>query len=133
MSIWWNKLALRHKLQIPTQLVLLVALTIAQVWIMKQFETKMLHSAAQKAQSSSMQSFLALNAMMLNGTISQGDNRSTFIKKMAGQDGATEFHIARGKSVSDSFGPGLPEENTPDEVDNQAISSNKIQTKILNS
>jgi hypothetical protein len=60
VGTWWNKLALRHKLQIPTQLVLLVVLTIAQVWIMKQFEAKMLHGATQNAQSSAMQSFLAI-------------------------------------------------------------------------
>jgi len=130
VGTWWNKLALRHKLQIPIQLVLLVVLTIAQIWIMKQFEAKMLHGATQNAQSSAMQSFLAINAMMLNGTISQTETRSTFIKKMAGQDDVTEFHLVRGKPVSDSFGTGLPEENTADEVDNQAISRNTVQTRV---
>ena len=130
MSNWWNELALRNKLQIPTQLALLIALTIAQVWIMNQFEAKMIQGATLNARSSAMQSFLSINSLMLNGSISQADNRSTFFKKMKDQDDVLDFHLVRGKAVSDSFGPGLPEENTSDEIDNLAISSNTVQTKI---
>jgi methyl-accepting chemotaxis protein len=110
--------------------MLLVVLTIAQLWIMKQFEVKMFHSASQSAQSSAMQSFLALNGMMLNGSISQAETRATFLKKMASQDDVIEFHLTRGKAISDAFGNGLPEENTGDETDLAAISNNTVQTKI---
>lgn len=130
MSKWWNELALRNKLQIPTQVALLIVLTIAQVWIMKQFEAKILQGATQNARSSAMQSFLALNSLMLNGSISQADNRAIFLKKMTSQDDVLEFHLTRGKAVSDAFGPGLPEENKGDEIDNLAIGSNTVQTKI---
>ncbi len=128
MKTWWHGLALRNKLQIPTQLALLVVLTLAQMWITKQFEIKMTQSSAQNARSNAMQSFLALNAMMLNGSISQADTRATFLKKMGGQDNVTEFHLVRGKPVSDAFGPGLPEENAADEIDRTALSSNSVQT-----
>ena len=130
MKTWWYGLSLRYKLQIPTQLLLLVVLTLAQLWIMKQFEAKMMQSVTQSAQSSSMQSFLALNGMMLNGSISQAETRATFLKKMASQDDVIEFHLTRGKAVSDSFGAGLPEENAGDELDRAAIGSNTPQTKI---
>lgn len=128
MNTWWRGLALRNKLQIPIQLALLVVLTAAQLWITKQFEVKMMQSSAQNARSNAIQSFLALNAMMLNGSISQSDTRSTFLKKMGGQDSVTEFHLVRGKPVSDAFGPGLPEENTADDIDRGAISSKAVQT-----
>jgi methyl-accepting chemotaxis protein len=130
MKSWWHKLALRNKLQIPTQLALLVVLTLAQIWVMRQFEEKMFHNAAQSAQSSAMQSFLALNGMMLNGSISQTETRATFLKKMTSQDGVLEFHLVRGKAINDTFGPGLPEENTGDELDRAAIASNTVQTRI---
>ncbi|MBX9848019.1 MAG: hypothetical protein K2X64_01895, partial [Rhodocyclaceae bacterium] len=130
MKSWWHKLALRNKLQIPTQLALLVVLTLAQIWVMRQFEEKMFHNAAQSAQSSAMQSFLALNGMMLNGSISQTETRATFLKKMTSQDGVLEFHLVRGKAINDTFGPGLPEENTGDELDRAAITSNTVQTRI---
>ena len=130
MNTWWHGLSLRNKLQIPTQLALLVVLTLAQIWVMKQFEEKMLHNAAQSAQNSAMQSFLALNGMMLNGSISQTDTRTTFLKKMASQDGVLDFHLTRGKAITDTFGAGSPGENTSDELDRAAISSNTVQTKI---
>ena len=132
MKTWWHGLSLRYKLQIPTQLVLLTVLTVAQLWVMSQFEVKMLQSVTQNAQSSAIHTFLALNGMMLNGTISQAETRSAFLKKMAGQDNVIEFHLARGKAVSDAFGAGLPEENTSDEIDRAAIGSNEVQTKINN-
>jgi methyl-accepting chemotaxis protein len=128
MTTWWHGLSLRNKLQIPTQLVLLLVLTIAQLWITKQFEIKMVQNSAQNARGNAMQTFLALNAMMLNGSISQPETRATFLKKMAGQDNVTEFHLARGKQVSDAFGPGLPEENVADDADRAAISSKAVQT-----
>jgi methyl-accepting chemotaxis protein len=128
MNSWWHGLALSNKLQIPIQLALLLVLTVAQIWISKEFETKMLQSAKQNIHSSAMQTFLTLNGMMLNGTISQVESRATFLKKMASQDYVTDFHLVRGKSVADSFGAGLSEENVADEIDRVAISSNKIQT-----
>ena len=127
MNGWWQGLSLRNKLQIPIQLALLVVLTTAQIWITKQFESKMIQSATQNLQNSAMQTFLALNGMMLNGTISQADSRATFLKKMTSQDEVTDFHLVRGKPVADSFGQGLPEENSGDEIDRLAISSNKNQ------
>lgn len=130
MNTWWYKLSLRNKLQIPTQLALLAVLTLAQTWIMQQFEQKMFQNAAQSAQASALQSFLALNGMMLNGTISQAETRANFVKKLATQEGVLDFHLMRAKAVSDTFGPGLAEENKGDELDNLAISSNTVQQKI---
>ncbi|MFA6015245.1 MAG: methyl-accepting chemotaxis protein [Gallionellaceae bacterium] len=130
MSTWWYKLSLRNKLQIPTQLALLAVLTLAQTWIMQQFEQKMFQNAAQSAQASALQSFLALNGMMLNGTISQPETRANFVKKLSTQEGVLDFHMMRAKAVSDAFGPGLAEENKGDELDNLAISSNTVQQRI---
>jgi methyl-accepting chemotaxis protein len=132
MNSWWYNLAMRNKLQIPTQLALLVVLTFAQVWVMKQFEQKMFHSAAQSAQSSAMQSFLTLNSMMLNGSITDTANRATFLKKMSSQDDVVDFHLVRTKAINDAFGAGLPEENVSDALDQMAISTNKMQTEIQN-
>jgi methyl-accepting chemotaxis protein len=130
MNAWWHGLSLRNKLQIPTQVALLVVLTIAQTWVMKQFEEKMFHNAAQSAQASAMQSFLALNGMMLNGSISDTETRATFLKKLSGQDGVLEFHVVRSKAISDAYGAGLPEENASDALDQAAISSGAVQQQI---
>jgi methyl-accepting chemotaxis protein len=128
MNTWWQGLTLRNKLQIPIQLALLVVLTAAQIWLTNQFESKMVQSTTQNAKSSAMQTFLALNGMMLNGSISQTETRAIFLKKMTTQDDVTDFHLVRGKPVADAFGAGLPEENLGDEIDRTAISNNKVQT-----
>jgi len=130
MKIWWHKLSLRNKLQIPIQVALLLVLTVAQTWVMSQFKEKMFLSAAQNAQGSAMQSFLALNGMMLNGSISDKGTRATYLKKMRSQDGVIDFHLVRSKAVSDAFGAGLPEENLSDELDRVAIAANKVQTEV---
>jgi methyl-accepting chemotaxis protein len=132
MNAWWYQLSLRNKLQIPIQFALFVVLSFAQVWLMEQFETKMNQAAEESARSSAMQSFLALNGMMLSGNITDLEARKTFIQKMAGQDGVLDFHIVRGKLISETFGPGLPEENKADELDNVAMNSGTVQKKITN-
>lgn len=131
MKAWWYNLSLHHKLQIPIQLALLLLLILAQLWVTGEFESKLLENAKQRAVSSATQSFLGLNSMMLNGNISQEQARSTFIKKMAGQDGVEDFHLVRGQPVIEQFGRGMAEEQAPDALDRNALSSNLIQTQWL--
>lgn len=131
MNKWWYALSLRNKLQIPIQLVVLVVLVLAQFWVLKQFEKKLYDNATQNATSSARQSFLALNSMMLNGSISNIEARSTFFKKMASQDQVDDFHVVRGSLVQEAFGKGIPEEQAQDELDRAALASNQIQSKII--
>lgn len=127
MKVWWHDLSLHNKLQIPIQLVLLLMLTLAQVWVMGKFEEQMLGDAKQMAIGSATQAFLGLNAMMLNGIIRQPQARITYFKKMAGQDGVKDFHLVRGQPVQDQYGAGLPEEQARDELDRNALSFNRVQ------
>ncbi len=129
MKNWWHGLSLLNKLQIPTQLLLLAVLTCAQFLVMKQFEKKMYEDAAQSVKGSVMQSFLAFNGMMLAGNISPAA-RTDFFKKMNSQDRVLNYHMIRGKIISDDSGPGLPEENASDEIDHAAMRSNAVQMKI---
>lgn len=131
MNKWWHALSLRNKLQIPIQLVVLVVLVLAQFWVLKQFEKKLYDNATQSAASSAKQSFLALNSMMLNGSISNIEARSTFFKKMASQDRVDDFHVVRGNPVQEAYGKGIAEEQAQDEMDSAAISSSQVQTKRI--
>jgi serine phosphatase RsbU (regulator of sigma subunit)/anti-sigma regulatory factor (Ser/Thr protein kinase) len=127
MKVWWHHLSLHNKLQIPIQLVLLLVLLLAQIWVDREFERKLFEDAEQRAIGSATQSFLSLNAMMLNGNINQSKARLTYLKKMAGQDGVKDFHPVRGKTVQDQFGSGLPEEQPRDELDHSALATNRVQ------
>lgn len=127
MMAWWNGLSLQNKLQIPIQLVLLLVLMLAQVWVAGEFKQKLLEDAEQSAVNSATQSFLALNAMMLNGNISQPEARRVYLRKMSGQSGVIDFHLARSRSLQERYGTGLPEEQPRDKMDHQALATNQIQ------
>ncbi len=131
MRNWWYHLSLQNKIQIPIQLVLLLVLVSTQVWIEKKFKNNMFENAEMRAVNSATQSFLGLNAMMLNGSISQPQARLIYFKKMEGQDGVKNFHLVRGKPVQSQFGPGLPEEQARDELDHHALSTNLVQVQYL--
>ncbi len=131
MKAWWHNLSLHNKLQIPIQLVLLLVLIPAQIWVAREFENKLFEDAAQRAVGSATQAFLGLNAMMLNGIINQPQARVTYFKKMAGHDGVEDFHLVRGKPVLDQYGAGLPEEQARDELDRNALASNQVQMQRL--
>jgi serine phosphatase RsbU (regulator of sigma subunit)/anti-sigma regulatory factor (Ser/Thr protein kinase) len=132
MKVWWHSLSLHNKLQIPIQLLSLLLLVMAQVWVTGEFKNKLFDEAKQRAVSSATQSFLGLNAMMLTGSIRQPDARNIYFQKMAGQDGIKDFHLVRGKLVQNQFGPGLAQEQSQDEFDQLALASGQVQTQRFN-
>lgn len=127
MKNWWSRLSLKNKLQVPIQLILLLILILAQRWAMDQFEARVLKEAQQKALVSADGVINGLNMLMINGIISQEDQRQLFVKKMGASDKVEELRVIRAKQVQDQFGPGLPEEQAKDDMDRAAIESKKPQ------
>ena len=131
MKSWWYHLSLQNKLQIPIQLLLLLILSFTQVWVKNKFEKNLFASAESRAVSSATQSFLALNSMMLNGSISQPKARAIYFNKMARQDGVKDFHVVRGDPVRQQYGNGIPEELARDEMDRKAIATDAVQIAYI--
>jgi methyl-accepting chemotaxis protein len=131
MKTWWNGLSLKNKLQIPIQLILLVILVFAQRWAFDQFEERVLEEARQKATVSADGVINGLNMMMINGIISNPDQRKLYVTKMGASERVEELRVIRNKPVQDQFGPGLPEEQPTDEIDRQALESGKPQFQLL--
>ena len=131
MNKWWSKLSLKNKLQIPIQLILLVIMISAQRTALDKFEEHVLEGARQKAVVSTDGVLNGLNMLMLNGIISDADQRKLFVDKMGASDRVLELRVIRNKPVQDQFGPGMPSEQAKDEMDRLALSSAKQQTKIL--
>ena len=127
MKSWWYHLSLHNKLQIPIQLLLLLVLSFTQFWIKDKFEKNLFAAAESRAVGSATQSFLALNSMMLNGSISQPLARTIYFKKMARQDDVKDFHMVRGEPVRQQFGNGMPEEQAQDDMDRKALATDKVQ------
>jgi methyl-accepting chemotaxis protein len=129
MNTWWSSLSLKNKLQVPIQVILLLIMVVAQRWAFNQFEARMLEQAEQKAMVSADGVINGLNMLMINGIISQTDQRQLFVKKMGASTNVEELRVIRAKQVQDQFGPGLPEEQAKDEMDREAIQSAKPQFK----
>jgi len=75
MNTWWAKLSLKSKLQIPIQLILLAIMLFAQRVALNMFEERVLEEARQKAEVSADGVLNGLNMLMLNGIISDADQR----------------------------------------------------------
>ena len=125
MKKTWNSLSIQAKLQILIQGFLIIVLAASQRWTMEHFEKRMLKEAEIRAQISADGLLNGMNMLMVTGMISDPANRQLMVKKMGDSKGVAELRIIRAKQVSDQFGPGLPEEQARDELDRQAISTEK--------
>jgi methyl-accepting chemotaxis protein len=130
MLQWWNKQTLKHKLEIPIQLILLIIMLSAQRWASDQFEDRVLEEAKGKAVVTADGVINGLNMLMLNGIISDVEQRKLYVKKMGSSDKITELRVIRNKPVIDQFGPGLPEEQAKDELDKTTLTSGLVQSQI---
>ncbi len=127
---WWSTLSLKNKLQIPIQLILLLALVMAQRVSLDLFEKRVIEDAREKAGISADGVLNGLNMLMINGIISDADQRALYVQKMAASDHILDLRVIRNKPVQDQFGPGLPSEQAKDDLDKLALSSAKEQTLL---
>lgn len=130
MNNWWSKLSLKNKLQIPIQLILLIIMVLAQRSALSTFEERVLEEARQKAEVSADGVLNGLNMLMLNGIISDAEQRKLYVQKMGASKKVTELRVMRNKPVIDQFGPGMPSEQAVDELDRLALSTGKQQTSM---
>jgi methyl-accepting chemotaxis protein len=65
------------------------------------------------------------NMLMLNGIISDVEQRKLFIKKMGSGDNVKSLRLIRNKLVQKQFGPGLPEEQPASSEEIQALEDGK--------
>jgi methyl-accepting chemotaxis protein len=130
MNSWWSNLSLKSKLQLPIQLTLLVVMVLAQRVAVNNFETEILAQAKQKALVSADGVLNGLNMLMINGIISDSEQRALYVKKMGLSEKVNELRVIRNKPVQDQFGPGLPSEQATDVMDHAALDSAKVQTKL---
>jgi methyl-accepting chemotaxis protein len=132
MNNWWSKLSLKNKLQIPIQLILLLSMLVAQRVFLDMFEKRVLEDAREKAAVSADGVLNGLNMLMINGIISNPEQRALYVQKMGASDRVLELRVIRNKPVQDQFGPGLPSEQATDDMDRLALSSAKEQTALRN-
>lgn len=130
MYTWWSNLTLKNKLQFPIQMLLLLVLVLAQRTALEKFEEIVLDEAQQKALVSADGVLNGLNMLMINGIISDAEQRALYVTKMGSSDRVDELRVIRGKPVQDQYGPGLPSEQPVDAMDQAALQSAQVQTRL---
>jgi len=130
MGVWWSKLSVRTKFQLPIQLTLLVVLVFVQYVALNKFEDHVLEAAREKALVSADGVLNGLNMLMLNGLISDPEKRSLYVNKMSSSEKIIELRVIRGKAVQDQFGRGLASEQPIDDLDKAALNSAQVQTRL---
>ena len=133
MGVWWSKLSVQAKLQLPIQLTLFVVLVFVQYFALNKFEHHVLEAAKEKAIVSADGVLNGLNMLMLNGEISDPVKRSLYIKKMGSSEKVIELRVIRGKAVQNQFGRGLASEQPVDDLDKAALNSAQVQTRLSSS
>ena len=131
MNNWWSGLTLKNKLQLPIQLILLLVLMSAQRVAVDWYQDSVLADAKQNALISADGVLNGLNMLMINGIISDAEQRELYVKKMGSSDHVDELRVIRNKPVQDQFGPGLPSEQPVDELDRAALQSAQVQTRLI--
>ncbi len=128
---WWNDLPIRSKLQLPIQLLLIIVLLTVQFIALGKFEEHVLSGAKHSALVSADGVLNGLNMLMINGIISNAEQRALYVEKMGASEKVTELRVIRGKPVIDQFGVGHPAEQAKDELDHAALDTAKVQIKQL--
>ncbi|MHB1661813.1 MAG: methyl-accepting chemotaxis protein [bacterium] len=72
-----------------------------------------------------------LNEMMLNGTITNPENRKKILSIFNKTKGIKHFKFIRGNPVNKEFGPGLNIENPVTQFDKSILNSHKTLTKVF--
>jgi methyl-accepting chemotaxis protein len=130
MNNWWSALSLKNKLQIPIQVILVIIMVFTQRWAFDQFENRILLEAEGKAKVTADGVINGLNMLMLNGLISDEDQRKLYVQKMGASDRVVELRVMRSKAVQDQFGPGLPQEQAKDELDKKTLAEGKSHSAL---
>jgi methyl-accepting chemotaxis protein len=131
MKKWWSRLSLRYKLQIPIQLILLVVLLLAQRVALEKFEEHVIDGAVHRAENAADGVLNGLNMLMLNGIISDAEQRTLFVQKMSMSEHVQELRVIRNKSLQSQYGMGLPSEQPVDELDHRVMESAQVQSALL--
>ena len=127
MKSWWNSLGIQLKLQIIIQLVLIAVLIPSQLWIERHFREEILLAAEIRARITADGVINGMNMLMINGMISDPENRALYIRKMGASEGVKELRVIRSEQVKKQFGPGLPQEQPMDEIDRRVIANVKAE------
>jgi PAS domain S-box-containing protein len=128
----FRNLSLQTKLQILIQSTLLLVMSLGNYWIAESFRDQALNAAQVGAMSIANATIDGANMLMETGAIGDIDNRKLLIKKISSTGHIKSLRLVRAKQVVDQFGPGLPEEQIKDKVEQNAIDTKTPFFSLMN-
>lgn len=129
----WNALGVEARLHILIQGALIILFSVMVEWVGDRSEQQMVREAEERADETADGVINGMNMLMLTGAISDPASRRLLIQKMSHSEGIQELRIIRGQPVSAQFGPGLPEEQPRDALDQEVLQSGQQRIQRLDS
>lgn len=118
-----NRLSLHIKINLVIALTFILVVSAVILDTAAREREQALDVAIQNTKDITTFYFDSLNTMMLTGTM---DQRTVLRNKILRRNGIKNARVIRGTPVKDQFGPGYPEEQAVDELDNRALAGEEI-------
>ncbi len=116
---------LQTKIQVVVHSITLVLFSIATIILYNSIKTVILDSVQLRAEGVANEVIDGANILMLTGEASNPENRKLLIRKISSSGNIIGLKLVRTEQVIRQFGPGLPEEQIKDAVEQNAIISKK--------
>ena len=116
--------SIRRKVGLSVALIFALVIVVLTSYSIVREQSKIMEQVQQQTEDMTTMYFDSLNTMMLTGTMAE---RSIIRTKLLARDGVVEARVLRGKPVSNQYGPGWPEEQAVDELDNRALNGEQIK------
>ncbi|MBI5814440.1 MAG: methyl-accepting chemotaxis protein [Nitrospinae bacterium] len=121
---WFKSRAFTFKIMLTLGGALAVMSVMNIVWSVRSQQAQGLEQAEILAHRVADITLSALNNMMVTGVV---DQRADLLKKISGTEGVKDVRVARGKSINEQFGNGLPGEEPKTEADNRVLATGKAE------
>lgn len=117
-----NDLNIWVRLVAAIWIMLVIAWTGMIYWAYVEQQRNAVEQAKDFAGSVNTMTLASLTGMMLTGTVAQ---RAVYLDQVKNTQDIKELRVIRGEAVIKQFGPGATDEQQPDAIEQQAISSGK--------
>lgn len=116
-------ISIQTKITVALLLVFIMVLVVSMVFSVRNERAMVEEVILQHTQDTADSYFDAVNIMMITGTL---QNRDILRKKVMSQPDVVDARIIRSEEINKVFGPGFPEEQIKDELDQRAVAGEKI-------
>ena len=122
-----SQLSVQAKINLAVLLVFIIVMAVALAHTATSEKALVLDVVEQQTKDAADSYFDSINTMMLTGTM---NNRGIIRHKVLERPGVVDARIIRTAFISDVYGPGLPEEQPADELDQQALSGEPVMRVV---